>query len=86
MIPQLVTVRWRQGDGRRRRLWIPVLPVLLMLSPLLAIALAGGLIACLMYRISPTGALRAAGGLLWALPGARVEFVQGRTALLVSVS
>lgn len=85
MIPQLVTVRWRQGDGRRRRLWIPVLPVLLMLSPLLAIALAGGLIACLMYRISPTGALRAAGGLLWALPGARVEFAQGRAALLVIV-
>ncbi|MDG4767039.1 hypothetical protein O7632_23495 [Solwaraspora sp. WMMD406] len=85
MIPQLVTVRWRQGDGRRRRLWIPVLPVLLMLSPLLLVALAGGLIACLMCRISPTGALRAAGGLLWALPGAHVEFAQGRTALLVSV-
>ncbi|MFV2084799.1 hypothetical protein [Micromonospora sp. LOL_021] len=85
MIPQLVTVRWRQSDGRRRRLWIPVLPVLLMLSPLLAIALAGGLIACLIHRISPAGALRAAGGLLWALPGARVEFAQGRTALLVIV-
>ncbi|WFE19421.1 hypothetical protein O7621_15830 [Solwaraspora sp. WMMD937] len=85
MIPQLVTVRWRQGDGRRRRLWIPVLPVLLMLSPLLAIALAGGLVACLVYRISPTGALRAAGCLLWALPGARVELAQGRTALLVIV-
>ncbi|MDG4769980.1 hypothetical protein [Solwaraspora sp. WMMD792] len=85
MIPQLVTVRWRQGDGRRRRLWVPVLPVLLMLSPLLAIAVLGGLVACLVYRISPTGALRAAGGLLWALPGARVEFVQGRTALLVIV-
>jgi hypothetical protein len=58
---------------------------LLVLSTLLAIAVLGGLVACLVYRVSPTGALRAAGGLLWALPGAHVEFEQGRTALLMSV-
>jgi len=85
MIPQLVTVRWRRGDGRWQRLWVPVLLVLLVLSPLLLIAVLGGLVACVVHRVSPTGALRAAGGLLWALPGTRVEFAQGRTALQVSV-
>lgn len=85
MIPQLATVHWRGGTGRRRRLYVPVLPVLLVLSPLLAIAVLAGLVACVIFRVPPVGALRAAGGLLWALPGARVEFAQGRTALLVSV-
>ncbi|WP_326554724.1 hypothetical protein [Micromonospora sp. NBC_01813] len=85
MIPQLVTVRWRRRDGRRRRLYVPVLPVLLVLSPLLLIAVLGGLVACVVYRVSPTGALRGAGGLLWALPGTRIEFEQGSTDLLVSL-
>lgn len=81
MIPQLVTVRYRRSDGRRRRLFVPVLPVLLVLSPLL---LFGGL-ACLVTRVSPVGALRGTGQLLWALSGTRFEIEQGRTAVLVSV-
>lgn len=85
MIPQLVTVRWHRGDGRRRRLYVPVLPVLLVLSPLLLVAVLGGLVACVVYRVSATGALRGAGGLLWALPGTRIEFEQGSTGLLVSL-
>ena len=85
MIPQLVTVRHRRPDGRWLRLYIPVLPVLLVLSPLLLLAVLAGLVACLVFRVSPVGALRGAGQLLWALPGTRFEIEQGRTAVLVSV-
>ncbi|MFC0505258.1 hypothetical protein [Micromonospora costi] len=85
MIPQLVTVGYRRRDGRRLRLYVPVLPILLVLSPLLLIAVLGGLVACLATRVSPLGALRGTGHLLWALPGTRIEVEQGRTAVLVSV-
>jgi hypothetical protein len=85
MIPQLVTVRHRRRNGRRLRLYIPVVPVLLVLSPLLLLAVLAGLVACLIYRVTPGGALRGAGRLLWALPGTRIEFEQGRTAVLVSI-
>ncbi|MGC9381714.1 hypothetical protein [Streptomyces sp. MH13] len=85
MIPQLVTVCWRRPGSRRRRLYVPVLPVLVVLSPLLLLAVAAGLVACLVTRVSPVGALRGAGQLLWALPGTRIEIEQGRTAVLVSV-
>lgn len=82
MIPNLVTVRRRRADGRWRRLYVPVLPVLLVLSPLL---LLGGLVACLATRVNPVGALRGTGQLLWSLPGTRIEIEHGRTAVLVSV-
>lgn len=82
MIPYMVTVRQRRSSGRRLRLYIPVWPILLVLSPLLLLA---GLVACLATRVSPVGALRGVGGLLWALPGTRFEIEHGRTAFLVSV-
>ncbi|MFU8875755.1 hypothetical protein [Micromonospora sp. SL4-19] len=85
MIPHLVTVRHRRPNGRWLRLYIPVLPVLLVLSPLLLLAVLVGLVACLATRVSPVGALRGIGRLLWALPGTRIEVEQGRTAVLVSV-
>jgi len=85
MIPQLVTVRYRPPDGRGLRLYVPVLPVLLLLSPLLLLAVLAGLVACLATPVSPVVALRATGQLLWALPGTRIELEEGRTALLVSV-
>ncbi|HET8683933.1 MAG TPA: hypothetical protein VFM54_18990 [Micromonosporaceae bacterium] len=85
MIPHLVTVRHRRPDGRCLRLYIPVLPVLLVLSPLLLLAVLAGLVACLATRVSPVGVLRGTGQLLCALPGTRIEVEQGRTALLVSV-
>jgi len=46
----------------------------------------GGLIVGRCYGISPSGALRGAGRLLWALPGARFEIEDGRTALRIRVS
>ena len=85
MIPQLVTYRQRRRDGRWLRLYIPVLPVLLVLSPLLLLAVLAGVVACLATRVSPVGALRGTGQLLWALPGTRFEIEDGRTAVLVSV-
>jgi uncharacterized RDD family membrane protein YckC len=85
MIPQLVTVRYRRPDGRWRRLYVPVLPVLLVLSPLLLLAVLAGLVACVIFGVSPVGALRGTGQLLWALPGTRFELADGRTAFLVSV-
>jgi hypothetical protein len=85
MIPQLVTVRYRRSDGRRRRLYVPVLPVLLVLSPLLLLAVLAGLVACLVFQVGPVGALRGVGRLLWALPGTRFELEEGRTAFLVSI-
>jgi hypothetical protein len=85
MIPQLVTVGHRRPNGRWLRLYVPVLPVLLVLSPLLLLAVLAGLIACLATRVSPVGALRGTGQLLWALPGTRIEMDDGRTAVLVSV-
>lgn len=85
MIPHLVTVRRRRSDGRWLRVYVPVLPVLLVLSPLLLIAVLVGLVACLVFRVSPMGALRGAGQLLWALPGTRFEIETGRSAVLVSV-
>jgi hypothetical protein len=86
MIPQLVTVRHRRPSGRWLRLYVPVLPVLLVLSPLLLLAVLAGLVACLVFRVSPVGALRGTGQLLCALPGTRFEIDDGRTAVLVSVS
>jgi hypothetical protein len=85
MIPQLVTVRYRRPSGHWRRLYIPVLPTALVLSPLLLLAVLGGLVACLATRVSPVGALRGTGQLLWALPGTRFEIEDGRTAVLVIV-
>ncbi|MET8907872.1 hypothetical protein [Micromonospora sp. NPDC004551] len=85
MIPQLVTVRHRRHDGSWLRLHVPVLPVLLLLSPLLILALLAGLIACHVNRISPLGALRGLGRLLWALPGTHIDIDDGATAMQVHV-
>lgn len=85
MIPQLVTVGYRRADGRRRRLYVPLLPLTVLLSPLLLLAVLAGLVTCRVFRVSPLGALRCAGHLLWALPGTRFELEQGPTAVLISV-
>jgi len=85
MIPQLVTVRRHGPGGRWLRLYVPVLPVLLVLSPLLLLAVLAGLVACLATGVSPVGALRGTRQLLRALPGTRIEIEEGRTAVLVSV-
>jgi hypothetical protein len=85
MIPQLVTYRQRRRDGRWLRLYVPVLPVVLLLSPLLLLAALAGLVACIVFRVNPLGALGGIGRLLWALPGTRFEIEDGHLAVLVSV-
>lgn len=85
MIPQLVTVRRRRPDGSWRRLFVPVLPVLLVLSPLLLLTVLAGLVACRMTGVSPVGALRGAWQLFWALPGTRFEIEDRRMAFRINV-
>ncbi|MBE1490821.1 hypothetical protein [Plantactinospora soyae] len=85
MIPQLVTYRQRRRDGRWLRLYVPVVPLVLVLSPLLLVALLAGVVACFIFRVSLVGALRGAGQLLCALPGTRFEMEYGQMAVLVSV-
>jgi hypothetical protein len=85
MIPYLITVCRRRSDGRWLHLNVPVLPVLLVLSPLLLLAVLAGLVACLAFRVSAVGALRGVGRLLFALPGTQIEVEYGRAAVLVSV-
>ncbi|MFG2793197.1 hypothetical protein [Streptomyces sp. NPDC048419] len=84
-MPQLVTVRCRRPDGRWRRVYVPVVPVLLVLSPLLLLGVLAGLVVCRVFGVSPSGALRGCGQLLWALPGTRFELEYGHRAVLVSV-
>ena len=86
MIPQLVTAGYRRANGRWLRLYIPVVPVVLVLSPLLLLAVLGGLGACLAFRVSPVGALCGTARLLWALPGTRIEMEDGQTGLRISVT
>jgi hypothetical protein len=85
VIPLLVTLGYRPAGRRWRRLYVPVPLALVVLSPLLLLAVLGGLIACRIYEVSPVGALRGAGRFLWTLPGTRVEIVDDQMALLVSV-
>ncbi|HZE37569.1 MAG TPA: hypothetical protein VE172_02055 [Stackebrandtia sp.] len=85
MIPQLVTVRYRRRDGRWRRWFVPVVPIVLVLSPLLVLAVVGGVIACLVFRMSAWGALRGAGRVLWSLPGTRFDLEDGHEGVRVSI-
>jgi hypothetical protein len=82
VIPQLVTVRYRRSDGHWTRLFVPVLPVLVLLSPLLVL---GGVIASLAAGVRFVGVLRVAWQLLWALPGTQFGLEYQRTAVHVNV-
>jgi hypothetical protein len=85
MIPQLVTVGYREPGHRGLRLYIPVLPVVLLLSPLLLLAVLAGLAVCPFFQVRPLGALRGVGRLMWSLPGTRIDIDDGQTVLLISV-
>jgi hypothetical protein len=86
MMPQLVTVRVHSGQGRRIRLWIPILPILIVLSPLLIVAMVVVAVACLLYRVNPVRALGASWGLLAGLSGFRLDLQQGRTDVRVKIT
>ena len=85
MIPQLLTVRVRRPDGRPIRIWVPVLPVLILFSPVVVLAALVAAVACLVYRVSVMRALGTGWRIACALPGTRVDIEQGRTGVLVSI-
>ncbi|MEV6924450.1 hypothetical protein AB0M46_08065 [Dactylosporangium sp. NPDC051485] len=84
-MPQLLTVRVKRPGGRPIRIWVPVLPVVLVLAPVVVLALLAAAVACLVYRISVARALGTGWRIVSALPGTRVDFTQGRTAVLVAI-
>jgi hypothetical protein len=85
MMPQLLTVRVRRPEGRLIRIWVPVLPVVLVLSPLLILATLAATVACPMYRVRVTQVFGTGWRLFCALPGTRVDVHEGRMAVLVSI-
>jgi hypothetical protein len=86
MMPQSLTVRVKHHPGGRPiRIWAPVLPVVLVLSPVLVVAVLALAVACLVYRVRVTRALGAGWRIVSALPGTRVDVEQGRTAVLVTI-
>jgi hypothetical protein len=84
-MPQLVTVRVGRPDRRPLRIWVPILPVVLVLSPLVVLAVLGAAVACRVYGIGVARALDAVWRVVCALPGTRVDIEQGRTAVLVTI-
>jgi hypothetical protein len=85
VIPQLLTVRVKRPDGRPIRIWVPVLPVVLVFSPVVVVAVLVAAVACLVYRVSVVRALGSSWRIVSALPGIRVDVEQGRTAVLVTI-
>ncbi|MFY9932530.1 MAG: hypothetical protein WAK82_31475 [Streptosporangiaceae bacterium] len=84
-MPQLLTVRVRRPDARPIRIWVPVLPVVLVLSPVVVLAVLVAAVACLVYRVSVVRALGAGWRVVSALPGTRFDLEQDRTAVLVTI-
>ncbi|MET8267301.1 hypothetical protein ACWD8I_30800 [Micromonospora arida] len=84
-MPQLVTVKVNRPDHRPIRFWIPVLPVVLVLFPVVVLVVLAAIVACVVFRIGVVRALGAAWRVISALPGARFDIEQGRTAVLVAI-
>jgi hypothetical protein len=85
VIPQLLTARIKRPDRRPIRIWVPVLPVVLVVSPVLVLAVVVAAVACLVYRVNVVRALGAGWRIVSALSGTRVDIEQGRTAVLVTI-
>ncbi|MEU4222775.1 hypothetical protein AB0F17_00660 [Nonomuraea sp. NPDC026600] len=85
MIPQLLTVGVKRPDRRRIRVWVPLLPAVLLLSPIVILAVLAGVVACLMYGISVARALGTGRRIVCALPGTRFDIEFSRTAVLVAI-
>ncbi|MEU7853907.1 hypothetical protein [Nonomuraea sp. NPDC049141] len=85
MMPQLVTVRVNRPDRRRIRIWVPVVPVVLVLSPVVVLAVVGAAVACHIYRIDLVRALCIGWRVVCALPGTRFDAEFSRTAVLVAI-
>jgi hypothetical protein len=86
MMPQIVRVRVQDGRERPVRIWIPLLPVFLLLSPLLLLAVVVVAAACVWYRVNPGRAVVAIWGLLSGLRGLRIEVEQGDNVVFVNIT
>ena len=84
-MPQLLTVRVKRPHGRPIRIWIPVLPVVLVFAPVVVLIVLAAAVACLMFDVSVLKALGTGWGVVSALPGTRFDIEQGRTAVLVTI-
>jgi hypothetical protein len=84
-MPQLVTLRVTRRDRRTIRIWVPVLPVVLVLSPLVVLVVLAVVVACLMYDVSVLRALGGGWRFVCALPGARCYLDDGRMAVLATI-
>ncbi|GHH66100.1 hypothetical protein GCM10017673_11310 [Streptosporangium violaceochromogenes] len=84
-MPQLVTVRVKRPDRRRIRVWVPVLPAVLVFSPVVVLAVLGVVVACLVYRVGVARALNTGRRVVCALPGTRFDMEYSRTAVLVII-
>ncbi|RAO63622.1 hypothetical protein [Micromonospora saelicesensis] len=84
-MPQLVTVKVNRPDRRPVRVWVPVLPVVLVLFPVVVLVVLAAIVACVVFRIGVVRALGAAWRVISALPGARFDIRHCRTAVLVAI-
>ncbi|MFC7721300.1 hypothetical protein [Nonomuraea recticatena] len=85
MMPQLLTVRVKRPDRRPIRVWVPLLPVVLVFSPVVVLAVLGAAVACHVFRIDVVRALGTGWRIVSALPGTRVDLEFSRTAVLVAI-
>ena len=86
MMPQVVTVQVHSGPSRRLRLWVPLLPVWLLLSPFVLLVLPVFLIACRASGGRPFAALAGLWRLLCSLTGASVDLERGRRRLAIRIA
>ncbi|GAA2666613.1 hypothetical protein GCM10010412_043650 [Nonomuraea recticatena] len=84
-MPQLLTVRVKRPDRRPIRVWVPLLPVVLVFSPVVVLAVLGAAVACHVFRIDVVRALGTGWRIVSALPGTRVDLEFSRTAVLVAI-
>lgn len=84
-MPQLVTVRVKRPGHRTVRIWIPVLLAVILLSPILLLALLGGIIACLIFDMKVIPTYAGVWRVIAALPGSRFDYEQGRFGLLMTI-
>ena len=85
MIPLVAAVSFSTRRDRSFRLWIPLALVWLLLLPIALLLLPIVFVACWVGRIDPFQALSTFWGILCGLKGAKVEFGEGRSSVLIHV-
>lgn len=83
-MPLVIVVHYQRPRGRWFGVWIPVLPVLLILSPLLLLGILVGVGAALYLNVRPGAALAGIGLVLWALRGTQIAINNGDRQFLLS--